>query len=84
MMQPCGGAIDAWEVGADVDLLRQRSTLEHNPLGWNQPSGLCPLKQPASARAFPVLIEPLAVQSRPEIALTPPLILLRWFELEAA
>jgi hypothetical protein len=26
-MQRCGGAIDAWEVGADVDLLRQRSTL---------------------------------------------------------
>jgi hypothetical protein len=30
-----------------------RSTLEHNPLGWKQPSGLCPLKQATPARAFP-------------------------------
>jgi hypothetical protein len=26
-MQPYGGAIDAWEVGAELDLLRQRSIL---------------------------------------------------------
>ncbi|HEY2231118.1 MAG TPA: hypothetical protein VGI22_25955, partial [Xanthobacteraceae bacterium] len=47
--------------GAGPDFTPAEFALKHNPSGWNQPDGLCPVKPASPVRANPIKWNRVAV-----------------------